>query len=135
MALLRVSLSVTILLVSYLHSHLHYNMISNNGKGFESFNFESLLSLQQNNFGAVESCQQSSRSGSVSTRSNARFEHSVSDREMCKLFPLIIGLIVRKYVTEHIEYEASTAVELRPSVFCDVMRCMVTDGYRRFEKT
>jgi hypothetical protein len=69
-------------------------MISNHGKGFETFNFqlssfENLLSLQQNNFGAVESCQQSNRSGSVSTRSDVSFEHSVSDREIGKLFSLM----------------------------------------------
>jgi hypothetical protein len=55
-------------------------MISDNGKGFETFKFQlfyfkNLRALQQNNFGAVESCQQSSRSGSVSTRSDVSFEH------------------------------------------------------------
>jgi hypothetical protein len=113
-------------------------MISNNGKGFETFDFENLRSLQQHNFGAVESCQQSSRSGSVSTRSDVGFEHRVSDQEMGKLFSLIrffSSLLIRKPATEHAEYDASAAVDLRPSVFCDVARCMVAAGYRSFKKT
>jgi hypothetical protein len=54
-------------------------MMSNNGKGFETFKFQlfsfkNLRALQQNNFGAVESFQRSSRSGSVSTRSDVSLE-------------------------------------------------------------
>jgi hypothetical protein len=62
-------------------------MISNNGKDFETFqfqlfSFENLRALQRNNFGATVSRQKSIRSGSVNARSDVSFEHNVSDREM-----------------------------------------------------